>query len=87
MSLLINLFNVLFPVFLSIGIGFWYGKKDPKFDTKFIIPGKSGGNVLKIVCTVKSSGGLRFEFYDNDNNDISVSNVIDDFTVTWIYGD
>tara|TARA_B100000579_G_scaffold401018_1_gene383163 strand:+ start:943 stop:1815 length:873 start_codon:yes stop_codon:yes gene_type:complete len=27
---------VLFPVFLSIGIGFWYGKKDPKFDTKFI---------------------------------------------------
>ncbi len=36
MSLLINLFNVLFPVFLSIGIGFWYGKKDPKFDTKFI---------------------------------------------------
>ena len=36
MSLLINLFNVLFPVFLSIGIGFWYGKKDPKFDIKFI---------------------------------------------------
>ena len=26
----------LFPVFLTIGIGYWYGKKDPKFDTKFI---------------------------------------------------
>ena len=36
MDLLIKLFDVLFPVFLPIGIGYWYGKKDPKFDTKFI---------------------------------------------------
>jgi len=36
MDLLIKLFEVLFPVFLVIGIGYWYGKKDPKFDTKFI---------------------------------------------------
>ena len=36
MDLLIKLFDVLFPVFLTIGIGYWYGKKDPKFDTKFI---------------------------------------------------
>ena len=36
MDLLIKLFNVLFPVFLTIGIGYWYGRKDPKFDTKFI---------------------------------------------------
>ena len=36
MDLLINLVDVLFPVFLTIGIGYWYGKKDPKFDTKFI---------------------------------------------------
>ena len=36
MDLLIKLFEVLFPVFLIIGIGYWYGKKDPKFDTKFI---------------------------------------------------
>jgi len=36
MDLLIRLFDVLFPVFLTIGIGYWYGKKDPKFDTKFI---------------------------------------------------
>ena len=31
-----KLFEVVFPVFLVIGIGYWYGKKDPKFDTKFI---------------------------------------------------
>tara|TARA_Y100000590_G_C15597984_1_gene968834 strand:+ start:65 stop:964 length:900 start_codon:yes stop_codon:yes gene_type:complete len=42
MDLLIKLFDVLFPVFLTIGIGYWYGKKDPKFDTKFIT--KFAGN-------------------------------------------
>ena len=36
MDLLAKLFEVLFPVFLTIGIGYWYGKKDPRFDTKFI---------------------------------------------------
>ena len=36
MLLLAKLIEVLFPVFLTIGIGYWYGKKDPKFDTKFI---------------------------------------------------
>ena len=36
MELVGKLFEVLFPVFLIIGIGYWYGKKDPKFDTKFI---------------------------------------------------
>ena len=36
MELYIKLFEVLFPVFLVIGVGYWYGKKDPKFDTKFI---------------------------------------------------
>jgi len=36
MDLIVKLFEVLFPVFLIIGIGYWYGKRDPKFDTKFI---------------------------------------------------
>mgnify|MGYP000064763613 FL=1 len=36
MEIYIKLFEVLFPVFLSIGIGYWYGKKDAKFDTNFI---------------------------------------------------
>jgi len=36
MDLITKLFEVLFPVFLIIGIGYWYGKKDPKFNTKFI---------------------------------------------------
>ena len=36
MEIYIKLFEVLFPVFLSIAIGYWYGKKDAKFDTNFI---------------------------------------------------
>ena len=36
MEIYTKLFEVLFPVFLSIGIGYWYGKKDAKFDTNFI---------------------------------------------------
>jgi len=36
MDLIAKLFEVLFPVFLTIGIGYWHGKKDPKFNTKFI---------------------------------------------------
>jgi len=43
MSLLIKLFEVLFPVFLTIGIDYWYGEKNPKFDTKFIT--KFAGNI------------------------------------------
>jgi len=34
MDILVKLFDVLFPVFLTIGIGYWYGKKDPKFNTQ-----------------------------------------------------
>jgi hypothetical protein len=43
MGIFLKLFEVLFPVFLSIGIGYWYGKKDAKFDTNFIT--KFSGNI------------------------------------------
>ena len=43
MGIFLKLFEVLFPVFLSIGIGYWYGKKDAKFDTDFIT--KFSGNI------------------------------------------
>ena len=36
MEILLRVFDVLFPVFLTIAIGYWYGKKDPKFETKII---------------------------------------------------
>jgi predicted permease len=36
MDLYLKLFEVLFPVFFVIGIGFFLGKKNPKINTKFI---------------------------------------------------
>lgn len=36
MELYLKLIDVLFPVFLIIGIGFYLGRKNPKFDTDFI---------------------------------------------------
>ena len=36
MELYLKLIDVLFPVFFIIGIGYYLGKKDSKFDTKFI---------------------------------------------------
>ena len=36
MELYLKLIDVLFPVFFVIGVGYYLGKKDPNFDTKFI---------------------------------------------------
>jgi malate permease and related proteins len=36
MEIFLKVFDVLFPVFLTIFIGYMFGKKDPKFDTKII---------------------------------------------------
>ena len=36
MEIFFKLIEILFPVFFVIGIGYYFGKKDPKIDTKFI---------------------------------------------------
>ena len=36
MDIYLKLFEVLFPVFFVVGIGYYLGKKNPKIDTKFI---------------------------------------------------
>ena len=36
MLIYIKLFEVLFPVFFVVGIGYYLGKKNPKIDTTFI---------------------------------------------------
>ena len=69
MELVIKLFDVLFPVFLTIGIGYWYGKKDPKFNTKFITTFAGNFGLPSIIfyslttTNVSIELFLRFSYY------------------------
>jgi malate permease and related proteins len=57
MDLYLKLFEVLFPVFFIIGVGFYLGKKDPKINTKFIT--NFAGNIgtpAMIFYTITTTG-------------------------------
>ena len=57
MELYLKLFDVLFPVFFIIGVGYYLGVKDPKFDTKFIT--NFAGNIgtpAMIFYTITTTG-------------------------------
>ena len=57
MELYLKLIDVLFPVFFVIGIGFYIGKKDKKFNTNFItnFAGKIGTPAM-IFYTLTTTG-------------------------------
>jgi len=63
MDLLIKLFDVLLPVFLTIGIGYWYGKKDPKFDTKFITTFAGNFGLPAIIYYSLTATNISFELF------------------------
>lgn len=57
MELYLKLIDVLFPVFFVIGIGYYLGKKDPNFNTKFIT--NFAGNIgtpAMIFYTITTTG-------------------------------
>ena len=57
MEIYIKIFEVIFPVFFVIGVGYYLGKKNPKFDTNFIT--NFAGNIgtpAMIFYTVTSTG-------------------------------
>ena len=63
MEILIKLFEVLFPVFLIIGIGYWYGKKDPKFNTKFITTFAGNFGLPAIIFYSLTTTNISFELF------------------------
>ena len=63
MVLLAKLFEVLFPVFLTIGIGYWYGKKDPKFNTKFITTFAGNFGLPAIIFYSLTTTNISFELF------------------------
>ena len=57
MDLYIKIFEVIFPVFFVIGVGYYLGKKNPKIDTNFIT--NFAGNIgtpAMIFYTVTTTG-------------------------------
>ncbi len=58
-----KLFEVLFPVFLILGIGYWYGKKDPKFDTKFITTFAGNFGLPAIIFYSLTSTNVSMELF------------------------
>ena len=63
MELYFKLFEVLFPVFFVVGIGYFLGKKNPKIDTSFIT--NFGANIGSpaIVFYSVTTTGLTFEIF------------------------
>jgi malate permease and related proteins len=57
MNLYFKIFEVLFPVFFVIGIGYFLGKRDPKINTKFITDFAGNiGTPAMIFYTITTTG-------------------------------
>jgi len=62
-DLLIKIIEVVFPVFSTIGIGYWYGKKDPKFNTKLITTFAGSFGLPSIIFYSLTTTNLSFELF------------------------
>mgnify|MGYP001215074651 FL=1 len=63
MDIYLKLFEVLFPVFFIIGIGFFLGKKNPNFDTSFITTYSGNFGTPALVIFALTAGGVTFEVF------------------------
>ena len=63
MEIYIKLFEVLFPVFFVVGIGYYLGKKNPKIDTKFITNFAANIGTPAMVIYAVTSTGINFEIF------------------------
>tara|TARA_B100001057_G_scaffold319891_1_gene320123 strand:+ start:198 stop:1097 length:900 start_codon:yes stop_codon:yes gene_type:complete len=63
MDIYLKLFEVLFPVFFIVGIGFLLGKKNPNFDTSFITTYAGNFGTPALVIFAITAGGVTFEVF------------------------
>jgi len=63
MDLIIKLFDVLFPVFVTIGIGYFYGKKDPKFNTQPITTFAGNFGLPSIIFYSLTTSGIDIQIF------------------------
>ncbi|MDC3173822.1 AEC family transporter [Candidatus Pelagibacter sp.] len=60
-----KLFEVLFPVFFVVGIGYYLGKKNPKIDTTFITDFAANVGTPAMIIYALNSTGTTFELFKN----------------------
>ena len=65
MDIYLKLFEVLFPVFFIVGIGYFLGKKNPKLDTSFITNFAANIGTPAMVFYSITTTGITFEIFAN----------------------
>ena len=63
MDIYIKLFEVLFPVFFVIGIGYYLGKNNPKIDTSFITNFAANIGTPAMIIYAVTSTGITFDIF------------------------
>ena len=63
MDIYLKLFEVLFPVFFIVGIGYFLGNKNPNFDTSFITTYAGNFGTPALVIFALTAGGVTFEVF------------------------
>ena len=63
MDIYLKLFEVLFPVFFIVGIGYFLGKKNPKLDTSFINNFAANIGTPAMVFYSITTTGITFEIF------------------------
>jgi malate permease and related proteins len=65
MEIYLKLFEVLFPVFFVVGIGYYLGKKNPKINTTFITNFAANVGTPAMIIYALTSTGISFDIFKN----------------------
>ena len=65
MEIYIKLFEVLFPVFFVVGIGYYLGKKNPKIDTTFITNFAANVGTPAMIIYALNPVNISFDVFKN----------------------
>ena len=63
MEIYLKLFEVLFPVFFVVGIGYFLGKKNPKIDTTFITNYSANFGAPALFIFAITSSGITYDVF------------------------
>ena len=65
MEIYIKLFEVLFPVFFVVAVGYYIGKKDPKINTKFITNFAANVGTPALILYALNIKNISFDIFSN----------------------